>query len=427
MIINDVEKITGLTKKSIRYYEEKKLISPKRLDNDYRSYSEEDVRQLKKIKLYRYIGFSIKEVELLLEADEEEVKTILQQKVDIIEKENEKQKDKQDLCLEIINKPLNDEIINKYIDTIEFIEGEEYQEMMNTIDDLDVPNLSSSIVFTLIWCGPILWLVFSLIEKEYDMLWIQIILSYIGIRAIEIMWKHYFKWKKLHKAKVKVKNKETSFILPIMVIAVVFVILLYIGNHFLYQQVLLPSQFLFYQLSHLSEMIYLILTMIIFIVFVSYILGKYGVKRLGNYNGIYQYIHDLPRYVYGITLIVIMSLYYLCLSNYCVVTPTQVIYHSTLHPTGIVYEYQDIESVNVKIKNGLLNYQINVDNHSFTFSQPTTNGNERYNDTYIELEDFDQALMNYSIKKTSSLDNLDKVIMDQCYIDRFERIINNKN
>ena len=104
-----------------------------------------------------------------------------------------------------------------------------------------------------------------------------------------------------------------------------------------------------------------------------------------------------------------------------------VIYHSTLHPTGIVYEYQDIESVNVKIKNGLLNYQINVDNHSFTFSQPTTNGNERYNDTYIELEDFDQALMNYSIKKTSSLDNLDKVIMDQCYIDRFERIINNKN
>ena len=51
------------------------------------------------------------------------------------------------------------------------------------------------------------------IEKEYDMLWIQIILSYIGIRAIEIMWKHYFKWKKLHKSKVKVKNKETSFIL----------------------------------------------------------------------------------------------------------------------------------------------------------------------------------------------------------------------
>ena len=85
MIINDVEKITGLTKKSIRYYEEKKLISPKRLDNDYRSYSEEDVRQLKKIKLYRYIGFSIKEVELLLEADEEEVKTILQQNSNIID------------------------------------------------------------------------------------------------------------------------------------------------------------------------------------------------------------------------------------------------------------------------------------------------------------------------------------------------------
>lgn len=48
MTINDVEKITGLTKKSIRYYEEKGLILPKRLDNDYRSYNEEDVQKLKK-------------------------------------------------------------------------------------------------------------------------------------------------------------------------------------------------------------------------------------------------------------------------------------------------------------------------------------------------------------------------------------------
>ena len=49
MLINDVVKRTGLTKKAIRFYEDKKLLSVQRQTNDYRSYSEDNVLTLKKI------------------------------------------------------------------------------------------------------------------------------------------------------------------------------------------------------------------------------------------------------------------------------------------------------------------------------------------------------------------------------------------
>lgn len=424
MIINDVEKITGLSKKSIRYYEEKKLISPKRQVNDYRDYSEEDIHRLKMIKLYRYIGFTIKEVEDLFKASEEDYKSILQNKINEIETNKEKQFYKQELCLEFLNKPLNEEMINEYIDTIDFYEGEEYQEIMNSMTF--VPSLSQCIVFTLIFLGSILGLIINLVEKRYDILGIQIILAYIATRAIEVIWRNYYNSRKIDKEKVKAKNKETSFVIPMMLLSIIIVISLFVGIDIFYQTLCVPSEFIFYQLSHLSEFSLILLTMGLVITMIGYILGKYGVNRLGELNVIYRFIHRIPKSIFTLMVILLMIVYYMCLSSYCVITDTQIIYHSPLHPQGIIYKYQDVESVDVSIKRGLLNYKIHVDGHSFTFSQPTTNGEQRYDDTYIELEDFDQALMNYGIKKNSSLKNISKVDMDQVYIDRFKRIINNQ-
>ena len=52
MKINEVETRVGITKKNIRFYEEKGLVSPKRNDtNGYREYSEEDVEILQKAKV----------------------------------------------------------------------------------------------------------------------------------------------------------------------------------------------------------------------------------------------------------------------------------------------------------------------------------------------------------------------------------------
>lgn len=68
MKINQVEELVGITKKNIRFYEDKGLISPSRnLENGYRDYTLNDVDQLNKIKLLRKLDVSIETIRQLNE------------------------------------------------------------------------------------------------------------------------------------------------------------------------------------------------------------------------------------------------------------------------------------------------------------------------------------------------------------------------
>jgi MerR family copper efflux transcriptional regulator len=60
--INEIAKRTKLSKDTIRYYEKETLISPKRADNNYRLYSDEELLKLKYISVMKYAQFSIKEI-----------------------------------------------------------------------------------------------------------------------------------------------------------------------------------------------------------------------------------------------------------------------------------------------------------------------------------------------------------------------------
>lgn len=64
--INEVERLVGITKKNIRFYEKEGLLSPGRnSENGYREYREEDVRVLKQIKLLRKLGLPLEEIRQL--------------------------------------------------------------------------------------------------------------------------------------------------------------------------------------------------------------------------------------------------------------------------------------------------------------------------------------------------------------------------
>ena len=65
MKINEVVKITGLTKKAIRLYEDRGLITVDRSENGYRDYSEQNTKILEHIKLLRTAGVSIIDIKLL--------------------------------------------------------------------------------------------------------------------------------------------------------------------------------------------------------------------------------------------------------------------------------------------------------------------------------------------------------------------------
>lgn len=65
MTIKELEERTGMTRANIRYYEEEKLLSPRRLPNGYRDYSEEDAATLEKIRLLRQLHLDIDTIRLV--------------------------------------------------------------------------------------------------------------------------------------------------------------------------------------------------------------------------------------------------------------------------------------------------------------------------------------------------------------------------
>ena len=66
--IEEVALKTGLTKRALRYYEDLKLIEPKRTDASYRLYSEEDIENINRIKeLRERLGFCLKDVKVIIE------------------------------------------------------------------------------------------------------------------------------------------------------------------------------------------------------------------------------------------------------------------------------------------------------------------------------------------------------------------------
>src|SRR5437879_11539731 len=88
--IEQVASRTGLTKRTLRYYEEVGLLPPTgRTEGNYRRYSEADIQRLERIKNLRdLLGFSLADIRTLLEADDERghIKVAYRQETDVAAK-----------------------------------------------------------------------------------------------------------------------------------------------------------------------------------------------------------------------------------------------------------------------------------------------------------------------------------------------------
>ncbi|WP_246079303.1 MerR family transcriptional regulator [Paenibacillus piri] len=54
--------MTGVSLRSLRYYEEKQLLNPVRLENGYREYDESHIEQVRIIQLYFSLGLTVREI-----------------------------------------------------------------------------------------------------------------------------------------------------------------------------------------------------------------------------------------------------------------------------------------------------------------------------------------------------------------------------
>ena len=85
MKISEVMKATGLTKKAIYYYEEEGLVSPQKdRDNNYRSYSEDDINKLIQISVLRKLDIPLSVIYEVLK-NKLEIKAVMKRQLEVIE------------------------------------------------------------------------------------------------------------------------------------------------------------------------------------------------------------------------------------------------------------------------------------------------------------------------------------------------------
>src|SRR5260370_38198939 len=66
MRISELARRTGVSIRSLRYYEQKRLLCPRRLENGYRDLDEEAVQRVKTIQMYLGLGLTTEQIEEIL-------------------------------------------------------------------------------------------------------------------------------------------------------------------------------------------------------------------------------------------------------------------------------------------------------------------------------------------------------------------------
>ncbi|AWE08420.1 MerR family transcriptional regulator [Lysinibacillus sp. 2017] len=87
MLINELVKLSGVTARTLRYYDEIGLLKPSKVwENGYRYYSQEDIDRLQQILFYRELDFKLEEIKMLLDDSRFDVKVALQEQQKLLQK-----------------------------------------------------------------------------------------------------------------------------------------------------------------------------------------------------------------------------------------------------------------------------------------------------------------------------------------------------
>ena len=66
MRISEVSRRTGVSIRSLRYYEQKRLLCARRLENGYRDLDEEEIERVQTIQMYLSLGLNTVQIEEIL-------------------------------------------------------------------------------------------------------------------------------------------------------------------------------------------------------------------------------------------------------------------------------------------------------------------------------------------------------------------------
>lgn len=188
MKINEVEQQVNITKKNIRFYEQQGLLSPKRnLENGYRDYSEEDVTELKKIKMLRKLSLPLEEIRRIQKGDLI-LTDALQRQVILLERERASLEETTRLCQLLSEEACQYQTFSpdKYLERMVEMEQEGTKFLNVNRHDIRQKKLGPiifSFLFILIMIGSIAGLIWEYVTGSIS-LWLMVLFLLIPITMI---------------------------------------------------------------------------------------------------------------------------------------------------------------------------------------------------------------------------------------------------
>lgn len=162
--IQEISKLTGISVRTLRYYEEiNLLIPPSKTEGGHRLYGEEELKKLQQILFLKNLGFKLKEIQRLLN-ETWEWSASLEHQLTFVLEEQEKLKQMENTIIGLKNAlaiegELNEALLQKMIQLSnrENEKKEKFQKQLFADDEQDLvqklPNLKSSDPHSLEWIG----------------------------------------------------------------------------------------------------------------------------------------------------------------------------------------------------------------------------------------------------------------------------------
>ena len=90
MTLREICVAAGVTRRAVQGYEQAGLVSPTgRTSRGYLLYDINSQERIKQIRLYQQLGFSLKEIKLIIDADNQTKRTALMERVRCLREEGE--------------------------------------------------------------------------------------------------------------------------------------------------------------------------------------------------------------------------------------------------------------------------------------------------------------------------------------------------
>ena len=146
MRTGEVEKLTEVKEANIKFYEREGLIKPRRNENGYRDFSDEDVKIINRIKTLRMLDVPIPEIKKLFDGDVQ-LKTVLEERLSEMNLQAKVLDNRMESCRRIIKEGMELADISP-----EVLSGnrEEWSEKLRHIvdEDIDKRFILKGVAFT---------------------------------------------------------------------------------------------------------------------------------------------------------------------------------------------------------------------------------------------------------------------------------------